>query len=282
MEVILAILIIAFIAAAVVYGYTVERWKLTRRVYEHRFSKLYPVWEDKKILFFSDLHLGRGMPADKLEKIVSRLQAEKADLILIGGDLSEKAERLKEEDIKRWIDIIRPLHAPMGIYIVQGNHDAESEEAQELFWRICKECNFQVLLNQAVLIDGLVIAGLAESVYSCPPPDLEGAIEELSKKESIPEDTPQVILYHQPDPIRNFAPSPTERLFLSGHTHGGQIKPLGLMLYFEKQGWRLPRGHYQMKDPNTEVFVSAGLGTVGIHARYAAPPDYVILKLKKK
>jgi predicted MPP superfamily phosphohydrolase len=58
---------------------------------------------------------------------------------------------------------------------------------------------------------------------------------------------------------------------LSGHTHGGQIAPFGLAPFRPRGSGRYVSGWY--RDAVPALYVSRGIGTSVIDARYRAVPE---------
>ena len=74
-----------------------------------------------KIVAVSDLHLGNGTGKTALKRYVKMINEQNPDLILIAGDLIDNSvvplytENMMEE--------LSELKAPLGIYMVPGNHE---------------------------------------------------------------------------------------------------------------------------------------------------------------
>lgn len=263
--------------ACLYYGFFIEVKRLDVRCLTIALKNLPPKWRGRKIVFFSDLHLGRGMPVERLEKVVDTILSENPDLILFGGDLSERAEKRTTEEKAAWLPILQKLEAPLGCFAVNGNHDTESPEAKVFFQEMISRTNFMPLHNEAIEIDGLLLVGLREMLNE--QADLEAALASVDHAPGMP----QLILFHQPDPVLRLSHSEeAERLYLSGHSHNGQIKPFGLHLYREIEGHKLPYGLRQLPDPLSRIYTSPGVGTVKIHARFAAPKEILVLKLEPR
>ncbi|MEQ8203625.1 MAG: metallophosphoesterase, partial [Smithellaceae bacterium] len=64
-------------------------------------------------------------------------------------------------------------------------------------------------------------------------------------------------------------------LQLSGHTHGGQLFPFGLLtgLFFENN-----YGYFEL-EKNKLLYVSRGVGTWGPPVRVFAPPEITVIDL---
>jgi predicted MPP superfamily phosphohydrolase len=68
------------------------------------------------------------------------------------------------------------------------------------------------------------------------------------------------------------------RLTLSGHTHGGQINPIPGFSSARLIG---PRTDGLYREGADVLYVSRGLGVVGLPLRIGARPEIVILTLKR-
>ena len=78
----------------------------------------------------------------------------------------------------------------------------------------------------------------------------------------ISPDLPRILLSHQPDTFEHYAGRVA--LQLSGHTHGGQIRPANLVL-------KWVAGRYE-RDGST-LYVNRGFGVAGPPARLGVPPE---------
>ena len=72
------------------------------------------------------------------------------------------------------------------------------------------------------------------------------------------------------------------RLFLAGHTHGGQINlpVLGAPIIPSNYGQRYTKGF--VRDPDVDVFVTSGIGTSLLPFRFGVPPEIVVLEIKSE
>jgi len=97
-----------------------------------------------KIVAISDVHLGNGTGKPALKKYVEMINAQHPDLILISGDLIDNSvvplytENMAEE--------LANLKAPMGIYMVLGNHEYISGIDESI--RYIKSTQIQLLRDQ--------------------------------------------------------------------------------------------------------------------------------------
>jgi predicted MPP superfamily phosphohydrolase len=87
-----------------------------------------------------------------------------------------------------------------------------------------------------------------------------------------------VMLSHNPD-VFPTAAAQGYRLTIAGHTHGGQVDVEILHRHVDVARYFTPfvQGLYQRKD--SSVYVSNGLGTIGVPIRLGAPPEVSVLRL---
>lgn len=109
-----------------------------------------------KIVAVSDIHLGYGTGKSALKKYVNMINEQKPDLILIGGDLIDNSvvplytEKMSEE--------LSELKAPMGIYMVPGNHEYISGIDESA--RFIKSTPIQLLIDSVVTLpNGIQLIG---------------------------------------------------------------------------------------------------------------------------
>lgn len=215
-----------------------------------------------KIAMMSDLHIGETIGKELVQKYVGLCNAERPDLVVLVGDImdyeSRFAENMKaEEDFHRF-------HAPLGVYIVNGNHEYRANIHAKRRW-----------LRKAGTL-------LVDSVVSPDSTFLLIGRDDFVNKRRAPlhklletQDTtlPTIVLDHQPESFAEMRLNQID-LGLHGHTHNGQLwpYPLVMRLVFE-----CPYGYYQ-KGP-TQHYVSSGVGCAGPPYRVGTNSEIVILHL---
>ena len=81
-----------------------------------------PDMKGLKMVFASDFHLTPGSK-ERLRKIVAAINAEKPDIVLLGGDFAKghlRSVSMRAEEIAAGLAEIK---APAGVFAVLGNHD---------------------------------------------------------------------------------------------------------------------------------------------------------------
>lgn len=216
-----------------------------------------------KLVMASDLHLGYTITPQELASWVRLINTEKPDLILLAGDIIDhQVPLLYAEGYDRQL---RQLHAPSGIYAVYGNHEHYAgAAASSAFF---KASGITLLCDSTVTIDGrLTLAGRDDrhNAHRQPLATLLGTVDHAH---------PVILLDHQLHDLQEVVHSGV-RLYLSGHTHEGQIWPVSLLV---NRMYELAHGIRQQG--STTLYVSSGLGIWGGKFRLGTRSEYVVIEL---
>ena len=233
---------------------------------------LSPRHQGLTIGIISDIHSGPYMHPDELVVYFDALKKLKPDIILLPGDFVQN----KNEEVGPVCEIVKTLHAPYGIYGCTGNHEYFADA--EYIARELELAGVIMLRNQHRIItpagEKLAIIGIND-VRTGHPFDylLAKAVKGLDRS------VPNMLLCHKPYYFDEAAEWGIN-LMISGHTHGGQIvlarvfntviTPAALISGYIA-------GHYT-KD-SSQLYVTRGIGTVGLPFRFNCPPEITLLKL---
>ncbi|MEX1235208.1 MAG: metallophosphoesterase [Roseovarius sp.] len=109
-----------------------------------------------RLIHLSDLHFGRARP-ELLKPLIARVNALGADLVVISGDLTQRARSVQFRAAQNFIDA---LDAP--VLVVPGNHDIPLHDPFSRFlhpWR-----NYRRIIGETLepdyLDDGLSVLGV--------------------------------------------------------------------------------------------------------------------------
>lgn len=202
-----------------------------------------------RLVFFSDLHIGEAMMPDYIARAVKLIQDQQPDLILCGGDFID--HRAVYAYDPRVMASLRSLHAPMGVYYVLGNHEYRDDLEANIRW--VSEVG-GTLLRDSIAFPGdgpLTLIGRDDWVNGNRKPF------EVIANEADPLRGPVVLMEHTPASIDSIGDSPVD-LILCGHTHGGQIWPGQLMVW-----WRYGMVSGTRPVGEREVCISSGIGSAG-------------------
>ena len=250
--------VVAFIATLAVFFTTMvighRNVRYPRVMYQkYTFKRLVPEGAEPekriRLVFFSDLHIGEAMTPDYIARAVKLIQDQQPDLILCGGDFID--HRAVYAYDPRVMASLRSLHAPLGVYYVLGNHEYRDDLEANIRW--VSEVG-GTLLRDSIAFPGdgpLTLIGRDDWVNGHRKPF------EVIANEADPLRGPVVLMEHTPASIDSIGDSPVD-LILCGHTHGGQIWPGQLMVW-----WRYGMVSGTRPVGEREVCISSGIGSAG-------------------
>lgn len=238
----------------------------------------YQITTDKidslKILQISDLHMGNSITVEKLERYCEIMSAENPDIVFLTGDIfDEKTTRVEMETASQ---ILGSIDNQLGIYYIYGNHDYISDEFSSEDIRISLEKNnINVLKDDIITIDNIVIVGRDVSEYTGKDVDDVRKISQQLLK-TLASDKYIIVLDHIPLDIELNATLGAD-LQLSGHTHGGQIFPLGFVESNITDG--LVYGERVID--NFHAITSSGIAGWGYPIKTGTRSEYVIINVNR-
>ncbi len=222
-----------------------------------------------RIAQISDLHLGVLVSEKTLDRVIRMVTAEGPDIIVSTGDLVDGPVRHIEHLVSR----LKKLKAPLGKFAVPGNHEVYgSLEVTEKFH---KDSGFTFLNGSAETVQGVInIAGMdfrGTEAGNAAQPESQKAEEDILS--DLPGRLFTILLKHRTDV--NKKSLGLFDLQLSGHTHKGQIFPMGLATMF------LFKYHsgYTKLDHGSAIYVSRGTGTAGPPVRFLSRPEITIIDI---
>ena len=234
--------------------------------YPHKYREELTIETDKPleqpltIVLASDLHIGYHNRKAELARWVDLINAEKPDLVLIGGDIIDRSLRPVTEG--RYEEEFRRIEAP--VWTVLGNHEtyAGLPQAEQFF----QAAGIRVLKDSVAHFKGVDVIGRKDR--STPGRaalrDLADGLEGFT-----------LVLDHQPNRLEEAEQAGIDFQF-SGHTHRGQIWPISWITdeVYEKSWGRHQRG-------NTHYYISSGLGIWGPKIRIGTQSEYLVLTLRQ-
>jgi predicted MPP superfamily phosphohydrolase len=234
-----------------------------------------PALDGFTIGLVSDIHSSSFMTKKQMDGYCTALMSLGTDLIVVPGDFVNS----RTEEVYPFAESFSALHAPCGVYGVLGNHDFYAPDPD----RVAREvdaCGVRLLRNDSVIIGKngarFALMGIDDVGRS------ERATSHMqSAARGVPDALPRVLLCHRPYFLEEAAAMGMD-LVLSGHTHGGQIVfgrigPLVLTpaAIASPYVW----GNYSRG--RTQMYVSRGIGTVGLPMRVNCPPEVTRITLRR-
>ena len=242
-------------------------------------EKIDQAFDGFKILQVSDLH--NTYFGDKQQRLIEAATKSQPDIIVITGDLLDS----RHDDIEGAIDFARAAVDIAPTYFVTGNHEAASNQYQQLLQEL-DDAGVFLLDNQQIFIERgdsrLTLVGVADPLFA--------TIEQLAQEGDYYQQTLDnllaaggdnfsIVLAHRPEDFALYVKSGADLVFC-GHAHGGQVRiPLIGGVYSPGQGlWpEYTSGFYS--EENTTMVVSRGLGNSLFPIRVFNRPQLLLLTL---
>lgn len=257
--------VVCLVAGLLLYG-TWNAWHPVVRHYEITIPKSANGSQSLHAILLSDLHLGNIVNSQRLAGIIDQIQQRDPDIILLAGDVID-------DDIGSFVEqnmaaIFRQVDPRLGIYMVLGNHDGRGTTETVT---CLEEAGITVLRNQYVLInDSFYLVGREDRGHGRASAARKPLAEVMA---GINHDRPIIMLDHNPSQLEEGQINGVD-LQLSGHTHQGQLFPLG---FITRRMYEVDWGY--LRKGEMQVIVSTGVGTWGPPIRIGNTPEVVDLKI---
>jgi predicted MPP superfamily phosphohydrolase len=218
-----------------------------------------------RIAHISDLHLHR---IGRLhEALVAALQKAAPDLVVLTGDSIEASNALGV-----LADLCRSLTASgREIVATAGNWEHWGNVEMSELDKAYKRCGVRLLGNESTLLAS-GISVIATDDHCSGYDDVRAALK------NVPIGAIRLFLTHAPGIFDELPPdAPTFNFGLAGHTHGGQIRALGVPVWVPPGSGRFRAGMYDTA--KGRIYVSRGIGTSVLSARFTCRPELPIFRL---
>lgn len=227
------------------------------------------VTEPKRLVFLSDLHYPNAMTLERLQERCAEISALEPDVVILGGDIVD--ESTQKNEVAACIAVLGTIRAKEGVFYIYGNHDtspyASRANYTPTFLRDCLEKSGITALEDTVVDLGEIsLIGRLDRRFT----------HRASAAELIESAEPSdycILLDHQPVEAEENASLGFD-LMLSGHTHNGQIWPIGYI-----NGLIGPKyGEYSFGE--MKLIVSSGMVGWAYPIRTQGISEYVVIDLK--
>ncbi|HME11184.1 MAG TPA: metallophosphoesterase [Bryobacteraceae bacterium] len=223
-----------------------------------------------RLLQMTDIHLSLFLSETALARAIDMANSARADLVLVTGDLIST----RGDPLDACLHQLARLRSPRGpILGCLGNHEIYAG-TQDYTSMAGRRLGMEFLRSQSRLLRfGDASINFVGVDYQPMHREYLTGVEQL-----IVPGTLNVLLSHNPD-VFPVAAAKGFRVTLSGHTHGGQVNVEILHRNVNPARLLTPYtiGLYQQGDAS--IYVSRGIGTIGVPARVGAPPEITVLRL---
>ena len=237
-----------------------------------------------KVVLLADLHLGYNYGKREISRMVTKVNAQNPDLVLIAGDIFDN-EYDAVQDPERIAEKLSEMKSTYGTYGVFGNHDVSerllggfsvSLDADEVrdsrFDTFAEKANITILDDESVCIDdAFYLVGRMDA--SKPGDGTKNRMmpEEILK--DLDKSKPILVMEHQPKQLQELSDAGAD-MQLCGHTHDGQLFPGNLLLGLI---WENPCGYLQKG--NLHSIVTSGVGIWGPAMRTGTDSEICLITI---
>jgi hypothetical protein len=225
--------------------------------------------EGLTIAHLSDIHLYDGIHPAALHAM-ELVQAARPDVTLVTGDVIENLEALADA-----ATFIAACRGRLATAVTIGNWEHAQGISPEQLDATCRSVGATFLFNSSQLVRTagrpLALVGLDDPRAGAPDPS--AALRE------VPAEAVAIWGFHAPGYADELMAQqfPKPALIFAGHTHGGQIRPPLLPAITPVGSGRFVEGWY--RDSFAPLFVSRGVGTSDVRARFRCPPEVGVFRL---
>ncbi len=222
-----------------------------------------------RIVQITDVHLSPFLSEAEFARAIDMANEARAHLALVTGDLITR----RGDPLDACLRQLARLRADAGVLGCLGNHEVYTG-AENYVTEQGLRMGMEFLRRKAKALKfGEATINFAGVDYQrMRTPYLVGA------ERMIVPGAVNVLLSHNPD-VFPVAAVQGYNLTIAGHTHGGQVnvellhENLNVARYYT----RYVRGLY--REDESSVYVSSGIGTIGVPVRLGAPPEVSLLRL---
>jgi predicted MPP superfamily phosphohydrolase len=220
----------------------------------------------------TDVHLHRDF-SRAARATLALLERERPDVVLLIGDICNY-----RRDLPVLGDWARAARGTQATFATLGNWEHDGGIDRGRGERTYGQAGVELLYNSSARVTlrgaDLTLVGIDDPVAG--EPDLAAALRGLDAAD------PAIWIVHAPGFVdgvpRDRYPRPAA--ILSGHTHGGQIRLPFYAPYTPYGSGRFVAGWY--RDTLAPLYVSRGVGTVTIPARFCCLPEVAVFTLARE
>jgi predicted MPP superfamily phosphohydrolase len=217
-----------------------------------------------KVVMMSDLHIGEVVGKKWVQRYVKLCDEQNPDMIVLVGDIMDYESRFAEQ--AHIEDDLQALKAPLGTYVVYGNHEYRANRNAKNKW--LKKTGATLLVDSVVMPDSTFYLIGRDDYINRKRAPLQKMMTGLDLTK------PVIVLDHQPWSFAEMVMNKVD-LGLHGHTHNGQLWPYPLLL---KMVYERAYGYY--KKGNTQFYISSGIGIAGPPYRIGTASELIVLHIR--
>ncbi len=223
-----------------------------------------------RVACVTDVHLHAGVHA-AARATLALLAHERPEVVVLIGDICNT-----RDDLAQLVSWARDARGTLATFATLGNWEHEAGIDRRTAERAYGQVGVEFLYNSS----GRVRVGTAELTVVGIDDPVAGEPNVAAAVRGVDAADPAIWVLHAPGFVdgatRGRFPQPAA--ILSGHTHGGQIRLPFYTPYTPTGSGRFVAGWY--RDTLAPLYVSRGIGTVALPARFCCPPELPIFTLR--
>lgn len=254
--------------AADAFGLEANRVVITR--HDVYVPGLPPELDRLRIAQITDVHFPGNQLAARAA--IQHIHHERPEIVVLNGDM---AETMRADDQVR--DFLGKVRGRLGTAAVLGNWEYRAGAVGETARATYRGTGVDLLVNQTKVVRvgqaSLALVGLDDMLHGTP--------DVATARRGLQSGGVEIWLIHEPALADSLAAATSARpaFLLAGHTHGGQIRIPFLPPIKPPGAGRFLEGWY--RDTPAPLYVSHGVGTTGIQARFRCPAELPVFTLRR-
>jgi predicted MPP superfamily phosphohydrolase len=228
-----------------------------------------------RVVLIADVHYGVSVDDEEFTRICKEIEALSPDMVVLCGDIVDN--NTTTEQMQFAFSQLGAIKSEFGTFYVHGNHDKpfgfagfESEFSEDQLTATIKNSNIRILTDDTIEIgDDILLVGRNDASMRNRK-HIANLLENADGNKFI------LTLDHQPRDYENIAASKTD-LVLSGHTHAGQIWPVGFIQEIFNMNDEV-YGHGFIDD-DTQFVVTAGFAGWKYPVKTEAKAEYAVIDI---
>lgn len=251
------------------FGIFIQRKEFQLREVDLPMSGLPKDLHGLRLIQLSDIHLSPFLTEKELLYVIGMANETRAHIALVTGDLISNPG----DPLDACLRHLAKLKSDAGIWGCLGNHEKyarveqhTTEQGARLGIRFLRNQNQAFRFGEA----SLNMAGV----------DYQPRNDEyLNGAEALLwPDMANLLLSHNPD-VFNVAAKQGWQGVIAGHTHGGQVNVEILHQQLNVARFFTPYVYGLYRKPGSSIYVTRGIGTIGMPVRLGAPPEIALIRL---
>jgi predicted MPP superfamily phosphohydrolase len=275
--ILLVLFFVPYVSLKSYYDY--KNVKVEERIYFLNSSK--KDFENFKIAFISDIQIDRFNKEERVENYFQKLNELNADIVLAGGDFISGDSN--------YIPVVAFLAGKIksnyGVYSAIGDHDFSG--FKKLYYKSLDSVKSALKANNVNMIDnGNLLLYVNESLMKITflSNTYIKSFDEFifdSLAQTNPESDLKILVAHQPDEkVAKKALEYGYNIYLTGHTHGGQINFLFPFVKISPVMFETKFISGDFWFNGMLMIVNRGLGMSTVPIRYHSIPEITLIKIR--